>query len=150
MWWYSQNGQTSGPFPEEQLKDRLRSGELDGEQFACSEGSSDWLHARQVLRVDGDAESWWYSRCGQSHGPFTEAQLGDMLLAATLQPQDVVWNERLANWTPACQVVTVVEGPKTWWYSRNGQAVGPVAFEQLKWMLRFSGAETSGGGNENS
>jgi IPT/TIG domain/NHL repeat/GYF domain 2 len=40
MWWYSQNNQTSGPFPEEQLKDRLRSGELDGEQFACSEGSS--------------------------------------------------------------------------------------------------------------
>jgi photosystem II stability/assembly factor-like uncharacterized protein len=53
MWWYSQNGQTSGPFPEEQLKDLLRSGELDGEQFVCGEGSSGGGPAvgRLTLRV---------------------------------------------------------------------------------------------------
>src|SRR5690242_15996402 len=48
--------------------------------------------------------SWYYSRAGERHGPFTTAQLKQLAQTGELQPTDSVWKEGMPNWKQASEV----------------------------------------------
>jgi len=48
------DGQNRGPFPEEQFKQMLASGEIGANEWVCEEGSSEWLEAASMQVVLAD------------------------------------------------------------------------------------------------
>jgi hypothetical protein len=87
---------------------------------------------------------WHYVQNGKSLGPVSEDQLKDMLTSGALRPDDLVWQEGMANWTaiqglPALQPApnpyaapqTVVNPPA----QAILQATGPVSAEAVE-LLR--------------
>lgn len=50
--------------------------------------------------------TYYISRSGQQHGPYTMADLQNMLAQGQIEPNDLAWGEGLSAWTPVSQVVT--------------------------------------------
>ena len=57
------------------------------------------------------ADSWYYSRGGQSQGPVTWAQLQQFAASGGLAASDLVWTEGMAAWLPASQVPDLFGAP---------------------------------------
>ena len=55
--------------------------------------------------------TYYIFRGGQQHGPYSMADLQNMLAAGLIEPNDLVWGEGMAAWTPVSQVVTAAAGP---------------------------------------
>ena len=49
--------------------------------------------------------NWYYVDAGAQAGPVDEAQLQQLVLLGKIQPNTLVWHEKLAAWTPYSQVV---------------------------------------------
>ncbi len=50
------------------------------------------------------AQAWWIAEAGQSHGPFSPAQLAS---SGQLRPDTLVWTTGMADWQPAAQVAAL-------------------------------------------
>jgi len=50
------------------------------------------------------SKSWYYLRDGERHGPVSSQQLRALAYARKIAPDDLVWCEGLADWTPAAKV----------------------------------------------
>ncbi len=50
------------------------------------------------------SEQWYYTSSGRRYGPVSEEELHQQAATGRLQPQDLVWNERLPQWVPARSV----------------------------------------------
>jgi hypothetical protein len=48
--------------------------------------------------------AWYYASGGQQRGPVKTAQLKQMATAGELKPDDLVWCDGMANWSPASTV----------------------------------------------
>jgi hypothetical protein len=48
--------------------------------------------------------AWYYASGGQQRGPVKTAQLKQMATAGDLKPDDLVWCDGMANWSPASTV----------------------------------------------
>ena len=47
---------------------------------------------------------WYYSHDGRERGPVPMAKLIELTAAGTVKPNDLVWQEGMADWTPASRV----------------------------------------------
>ncbi|MCE9554319.1 MAG: DUF4339 domain-containing protein [Planctomycetes bacterium] len=47
---------------------------------------------------------WYYSHDGRERGPVPMAKLLELTAAGTVKPNDLVWQEGMADWTPASRV----------------------------------------------
>jgi uncharacterized RDD family membrane protein YckC len=50
------------------------------------------------------AEQWYYSRGGERQGPVAEDAIRAMAAAGTLDPNDYVWRDGMADWAPASSI----------------------------------------------
>lgn len=49
-------------------------------------------------------QEWYYTEAGQQQGPVTLEQLRELASNGNLQPDDMVWNSTMSDWTPAHEV----------------------------------------------
>ncbi len=54
------------------------------------------------------ATQWFYAQNGQRSGPVSSQELKDLAANGALDPTDLVWSERLTEWTPASRVKGLV------------------------------------------
>lgn len=47
-WWLSTGGPAEGPFPEEHVKEWIRTGQISAETLACPEGGQEWRKVREI------------------------------------------------------------------------------------------------------
>jgi len=47
---------------------------------------------------------WYYSHDGHQRGPVPMARLVELTAAGTVKPSDLVWQEGIADWTPASRI----------------------------------------------
>jgi hypothetical protein len=47
-WYLAINGQEQGPMSEEEVVEKLKQGEINGETYAWSEGMQDWQRANTI------------------------------------------------------------------------------------------------------
>jgi TM2 domain-containing membrane protein YozV len=57
------------------------------------------------------AADWYYSHDGERHGPVAVEQIKEMAAAGTLRRDDLVWQEGMADWTPAGRVPGLLSTP---------------------------------------
>ncbi len=53
---------------------------------------------------------WYYAKGNKQHGPATAAELKQLAAAGQLKPDDLVWCEKLDDWTPARKVGGLFDG----------------------------------------
>lgn len=103
-------------------------------------------------------EEWFYARDGKKCGPFSPTQLKQLAGAGVLRPEELVWKTGMAKWVPASSIpalfpsgspvqsppvpppvqsppVPSPASPADWFYTKNGQKVGPLAEEQLEQLV---------------
>jgi hypothetical protein len=54
--------------------------------------------------------AWYYASGGQQRGPVKTAQLKQLATAGELKPEDLVWCDGMANWSPASTVKGLFPG----------------------------------------
>lgn len=91
----------------------------------------------ESLRVGRSMEEWYYTRNGEQQGPVSLGALRDMAENGSLQPDDMVWNSSMSDWTPASQIDgifsravggTQAATPPT----LDPEAVKPVELEEIE------------------
>lgn len=55
--------------------------------------------------------TYYISRGGQQHGPYSMADLQNMLAHGQIDPNDLAWGEGLPAWTPVSQIVAPAQAP---------------------------------------
>lgn len=105
-------GQTSGPFTEEQVIGKIEDGSLSVSDLAMVSGQSDseWHPLSSFIEEETDAhESRITSECegstfvlkdGVQTGPFTDAEIKARLQSGVLAPSDLAWREGWQEWQP--------------------------------------------------
>ncbi len=56
MWYYSKVGRQQGPVPEDELRAKIRRGEIDGPNLVWKEGMPDWLPLSRVRELSDAQE----------------------------------------------------------------------------------------------
>src|ERR1700730_5635838 len=54
--------------------------------------------------------SWFYASEGQQKGPFSEAQLQDLIARGTVRADTLVWTEGMAGWQKTAEIPGLVPG----------------------------------------
>lgn len=103
------DGNTSGPFSEEQLRAMLAAGEIAAEHHAWAEGMADWTPLGTLFAPPAPAPVTYHvSDKGHTHGPHPLGVLQTLVKIHRISPEAMVWAEGFADWVP---VGTIVEMP---------------------------------------
>jgi hypothetical protein len=136
------NGKKQGPYPTAQLREFAHRGTLGPHDMVLKEGWTRWVGAGSVDGLFGNEsngptddpveckisvnppvtaftqgtsvgnEDWYYSKNGQSFGPFTFPHLAQLASAGLLLPNDMVLSDgaRERGWLPAHSVPCLLPG----------------------------------------
>lgn len=72
-WWLSTGGPAEGPFPEEHVKEWIRTGQISAETLVCPEGGQEWRKVREVGGFAGYVTSAAGSANPQTLAPSSSA-----------------------------------------------------------------------------
>ncbi len=78
--------------------------------------------ARARTRAPSSGRLWYYEDAGMQHGPVEEAVLRQLLLTGQVDHEALVWNDGLANWTPASQIPGMISLVSTAGHSGRGHS----------------------------
>jgi hypothetical protein len=130
-WFYARDGHTAGPFSSTELQRLAASGVLLPTDLVSHDGSSGWVPAKVVKGLFSRSNrgtlqpptvasteertelDWYYSKNGQSCGPFSLEQLKQLIASGVLTRDDWVRQKGEDTWQAvwAVKVLTQVSPP---------------------------------------
>lgn len=73
-------------------------------------------------------QQWYYSKDGQSIGPFSEADIQDQFIAGQIDEETLVWQEGMEEWVPMKETSMILsKDDAVWFYSVGEDSQGPVS-----------------------
>lgn len=148
-WYYSEGGEARGPLSLEQMRAKIRRGELQPEQKVFSDALGAWTALAGVAELrpaSGNVpaeEGWYIGIDGKSYGPYAAERVEEMVKKGQAEPDSVVWHPSLGQWRPLGDVArfesALKEAPgaqeesveELWYYQREGERIGPLTLEQM-------------------
>lgn len=107
---YAVNGQRQGPINEDELAQRIASGEVGGQTMIWQKGMDNWAPISDVadyanLIVEPvlpppPQQMFFLVLQGQQQGPFDPQQIKAMADAGQVAPDTLVWTEGMNGWEP--------------------------------------------------
>lgn len=113
-------GQQMGPFSPEQITELLNESKLSWNDYLFDEANNDWIHIMQHSLFTADfnksfshpmtppksdinvedlkKRQWFVLKENANYGPFSKAELIQMLQGKTLFEHDFIWKEGLESW----------------------------------------------------
>ncbi len=118
MWYIQKKGRTEGPIPEETLINAIRKGEMGPYDLVFREGEARWqslsdfsIFAENFKQqtpapssADSNSEQWVVlvrnknKKDRRQKGPYTTAQMRDLIRSGDLKMSDYVWKEGMKEW----------------------------------------------------
>ena len=115
-YYIAENGQQSGPFDKNTLKQQARSGALNPQTMVWAQGMSAWQQAGEVADLQemfaappplpgADAVAYYVAENGQQAGPFKLDTLRKWAQDGVFNRATLVWREGMSAWQAAGEVV---------------------------------------------
>lgn len=120
-------GNIQGPFSREQVFAMVQQGQLLPKSPAWREGLADWKRldqlvefptaqrlqtpsaALQTIQPQSSPQNIYVYRGGGTTGPFSEAQIRNMVNSGLVSPNEQVWHNQLTAWLPLHQVLVGIQ-----------------------------------------
>jgi hypothetical protein len=115
-WHYEYQGERRGPVSSEEIAQLAASGQIQPNSLVWKRGMAEWSPAAQVeglLPTESGSstqsavqpgEPWYYGDGEQRHGPVSLDELKALASCGRLQPDHMVWDRGMAEWTTAAEV----------------------------------------------
>lgn len=110
QWFVLQNEEVSGPFSDEDLKQRVADGRVAPSAMVWGQPQPEWINAsgwvkelpqlQKVARPEPQRRRWHYARKGASHGPMEREQLVAALKDMKSISGVVIWTKGMKAWAP--------------------------------------------------
>jgi len=160
MWYYAEKGETRGPLRLEELREKIRAGQIGPAHMVFNSALGAWTRASQVRELESDfrvareTEGGWYVAVkGQTYGPYTEQMMRDLIAEGRIRADSLVWAESLQGWKqlqeaePFAAVLVEAAAAEAqrqevpeeaeaaveemWYYLHRGEKVGPCSLDQI-------------------
>ena len=117
-WFVSMNGVVTGPFTAAEIHEKLGQKIISADAVVAREGTMDWIPVTQLPKPSGasstntpktETEKWWVTRDGATIGPFTVAQMNDMIQKKEIVPSTDVCRYGTKKWVKASTIFKFVQ-----------------------------------------
>ena len=149
-WYYIDSARVrQGKFSDAEMDQFLSNGTITESTYVWKAGMAQWALLKDTALSKGekvsasqgdDDEPWFYrGRDNSRVGPFTAAELEELLNRGTINYQTDVWKRGMSNWKPLSSTQLANKPTRQgveWYVQMHGQTMGPYPESTVIHMLR--------------